>query len=247
MAMTVEALGDLQPQDALVIVAFPSTGAASPIAGQYLIERLEMPLVGHITSEAFAGVVHVQDGVATSPIRIYGGDVACQLDKPCQRVYIVCTEIPAPLAVFIEAAECILAWAKNSRLVLALEAMVRGEGDDSPDVFHVASSAEALTRLGEMQLPALPRATIAGGTAALLSHKASEVPVVAFVVEASLEHPDGRAAVALVEAIDPLLPQIKIDAKPLLEDAMRLEEEIRKAVDEAERAHRPRRSMESFI
>ena len=59
-----ELRADADPNDALILVAFPSTGAASPIAAQYLIQRLDMPLVGDIRVEGMEALVHVVDGLS---------------------------------------------------------------------------------------------------------------------------------------------------------------------------------------
>jgi predicted ATP-grasp superfamily ATP-dependent carboligase len=50
----------------------------------------------------------------------------------------------------------------------------------------------------------------------------------AILVEATREHPDGRAAAALIEALDRIVPDVKMDAKPLLKEALALEEEIKR-------------------
>ena len=242
----VETFTDVDLTDALVIVAFPSTGAASPIAGAYLMERLDMPLVGHLVSDAFSGIVNIEDGKATSPIRIHGGEVACELDKPCRGIYIISTEVPLPLEVTVEAAHAILEWAKDARVVLALEAVVRESGDDTPDVYSAFRDDASKACIEPAGVEPIGRAMIAGMTAVLL---ASDLPakVASLMVEAAPDHPDGRAAAALITALDPLIPQIKVDAQPLLEDAMRLEQEIQAAMTQAEQAQSPRRTSHSFI
>lgn len=242
MSVHVRTFTDADPTDALVIVALPSTGAASPIAGQYLINALEMPLVGDLAGEAFAGLIHVEGGRPTHPVRIHGGDVACEVDGPCRRVFVVSTEIPIAPEGMAVVAQAIRSWAADARLLLVLDAVVRDEGDDTPDVWRVATDAEAEKRVAGSGAEPLKKALIGGMTAFLLA----EGSAAALVVEARKDHPDGRAAAALVTALDPLIPQIKVDAEPLLKDAMDLEEQVKAAAEEAQK-QAPKRIPHSFI
>ncbi len=243
MATIVQPIQALDPDDALIIIAFSSTGAASPIAGQYLINHLSMPLVGEVVCSAYEGIVHVQDGLPTSPIRIHGGDVACELDGPCQRTYVVTSEIPIHDEVQAEVAEAVMAWGKNARLILCLDAIAKEDRDKDPKVFTVANNEAAGKRIKTARADPLASALMTGINAHLLS---GEAPCAALVGEALADHPDGRAAAGLVMAMDPLIPQIKIDAEPLIRDARALEAHIQAAMMEAERSQ-SKRTPHSFI
>ena len=139
-------------------------------------------------------------------------------------------------------AQAIRSWAADARLLLVLDAVVRDEGDDTPDVWRVATDAEAEKRVAGSGAEPLKKALIGGMTAFLLA----EGSAAALVVEARKDHPDGRAAAALVTALDPLIPQIKVDAEPLLKDAMDLEEQVKAAAEEAQK-QAPKRIPHSFI
>ncbi|MGB1586812.1 MAG: proteasome assembly chaperone family protein [Thermoplasmatota archaeon] len=238
---------EMDPSDALIIVAFPGAGAASPIAAQYLIQNLHMPLVGDLVLEGMDHLVHVQNGRPSSPIRIHGGDVACEVGGPCRRTYVVSTELPLPPEAAPAVAEAILAWAHDARLILGLDAVTRSDDDDTPDVYHIACNDDVAKRLESTQAPPIGQGLMSGVTGALLAQAGREGRVGTLVVEARKDHPDGRAAAALVTALDPLIPQIEIDAGPLLADAMKLEEQILRAVSEAEAAQQPRRPGHTFI
>lgn len=231
---TIRSFEDLDPKDALIITAFASTGAASPIAAQYLVKDLEMPLVGDLQTDAFTGVMHIQDGRPTSPIRIHGGEIACAVDGPCQRTYVISTEIPLPPASQGDIAQAILAWAKDARLLLSLDAVARDEHDETPDLYTLSTTPEAAKRVEPTNAPPLKRGIVAGMTALLMTGAMEQgVHAATLLVEARSEHPDGRAAAALVTGLDPLIPQISIDAEPLMKDAMTLEKEIRQAMADA--------------
>lgn len=219
-------------KDALVVVAFPTTGSASAIAAHYLIQHLGLPLVGQILVPEMAGLMAIEDGNATSAIRIFGGETKCNLDKGCPRVFIVLTELPLPPLVNLRVAQALLAFAKEggAHLVLSFEGVVRAEGDDTPDVYCASAKADVLKELQKKGLEPMSRALIGGVTAHLvLAGTARGVRTGALLVEASSDHPDGHAAAALISALDKVLPEVAIDPKPLLQEVEALEAELAQA------------------
>lgn len=247
MPVTVEMFEEADLQDALVVVAFPSTGAAAPIAGTYLHKHLKLPLVGHLASEDLDAITHIEAGVAASPIRIHGGETACDIDGPCPRIFTVTSEVPVPMELLPDVADAIAAWAEPARMVLCLDAVGREPGDDTPDVFAGGATPRALAALGNSKVETLHKGLIGGLTAYLLARgRHAGFHAATLIVEASQNHPDGRAAAALVEALDRLIPEMHVDPKPLLEDAMKLEAEVKKAMDAAQAAQ-PRRQQHTFI
>lgn len=247
MPVTVEMFEDAEMQDALVIVAFPSTGAAAPIAGAYLHKRLDLPLVGHLVSEDLDGISHIEAGIAASPVRIHGGETACDVGGPCPRIFTVTSEVPVPMELLPEVADAVVRWASTARMVLSLDAVGREQGDDTPDVYAGGATPGALAALQNSKAETLGKGLIGGLTAHLLARgRGAGFHAATLIVEASQNHPDGRAAAALVEALDRLIPEMRVDPKPLLEDAMELEAEVKKAMDAAQAAQ-PRRQQHTFI
>jgi len=234
---SLETFAPVDLKDALVLAAFPTTGQAASIAGQYLIRNLGLPLVGHVRVPELSSITAIQEGRATSAVRIHGGEVACKLDKSCPRIFVVTTELaPSPQAG-LRLSEAILDWAAagNAHLVLALEGVVRSEGDDTPDIFCAAGDKGVLAELRKTGIPAIERALIGGMTAhLLLLAPARKVRSGAILVEASRDHPDGRAAAALLAGIAKIVPDVEMDPKPLLDEAMALEEELRRMRETAE-------------
>lgn len=227
-----ETFEDMDLSKALVVVAFPTTGSASSIAAQYLSRHLELPLVGHIRIPELSSVMAVEDGRATSAIRLYGGPVECKLAGGCPRVYLVTTELAMPPSVAARVGDAVIAIAKRdgARLVLVMEGVNRAPGDETPDVFCAASDEKVLKELVKAGIPAMERAIIAGIAAqVVLGGPAAGVPAAAILVEASRDHPDGRAAVALIEAFSRIVPEVEVDPQPLLKEALELEEDIKKA------------------
>lgn len=232
---------------ALVVVAFHGIGAAAPIAASYLHNQLSLPLVGEVRVPGLGPVVQVTQGRATGPVRIFGGEAACNLGDGCPRIYVVVSELPLPQTHIEEISTALLAWAKGAKLILALDAIARGDTDDEPAVFAVADSAAALKQLDASKTEPLSTGVLVGAPAALMLHARDlQVAVATLVVEAAKNHPDGRAAAALIAAMDPLIPEIKMDTLPLIEEAMEIEAKLAASIEEVEEAN-ARRPSHTFI
>lgn len=228
-----DAFERIQAKDALILVAFPTTGQASSIAAQYLVRQLSLPLVGHIRLPEIQNVVAIQEGRVTSLVRLFGGEVECKLDKKCPRVYVLTAELPMPAPVLAGTAELVLEMARQggAHMVLCLEGVVRAEGDDIPDVYCASADPEVLKELTSRKIPVMERALIGGIAGPILLGSAGRgIRSAALLVEARREHPDGRAAAALIEALQLILPHVSMDAQPLQDEAMRLEKEIQEAI-----------------
>lgn len=228
----VETFTKVDLEDAVVLLAFPTAGSASSIAAQYLVRNLHLPLVGHFHLPELSGLIAIQDGKVTSAVRIFGGKVQCRIDRDCPSVYLVTTELALPPMALTRIASTVMDWAAQGKahMLLVLEAVVRQEGDDSPDVFVAAAQDKVLAKLKKAGLPPMERALIAGITAQVLLESAARgLDAGGLLVEASREHPDGRAAAALVSAVAKMMPDVQVDAEPLMKEAMELEREIQKA------------------
>lgn len=231
-ASPVETFAKVDLKGAVVLVAFPTTGSAASIAAQYLIRNLTLPLVGHIRQPDLRGLIAIQDGLVTSAVRIFGGEVVCKVGRDCPSIYIVTTELALPPPVLARLADAVMQWAAKGQahMLLILEGVGRMEGDDTPDVFSAAADRKVLRSLVKAGIPAMERALIAGIAAQVLMEAPKHgVSAGSLLVEASRDHPDGRAAVALIEAVAKLVPDVAVDATPLHKEAMKLEKEIREA------------------
>ncbi|MCA1818840.1 MAG: proteasome assembly chaperone family protein [Thermoplasmatota archaeon] len=233
----VETFAKVQLKDAVVLLAFPTAGSASSIAAQYLVRNLTLPLVGHFRLPELSGLVAIQDGRVTSAVRIFGGEVACRIGQDCPRIYLVTTELALPPIALARLADAVMDWAAAGgvHMLLVLEAVVRSEGDESPDVYVAAADRTVLASLRKAGLPPMERALIAGITAQiLLDSPRRGLAAGGLLVEASRDHPDGRAAAALVQAVAKMVPDVVVDAGPLQKEAMELETEIQKAREQAQ-------------
>jgi predicted ATP-grasp superfamily ATP-dependent carboligase len=222
---------------AVVLSSFPSAGLATTVAGHYMIRALKLPRVGRFESPDLAPVAIVQGGEVHPTIRVYGrADLG-----------LVLSEFPPTPAQANAIAHTILegAEARNARMLLCLEGIVPHPEDDgsSPasaaadvgQVWAVCSNTDATMRktLEAAGARTLEDGVIGGVSGALLVQGIGRrLPVITLLVSARVAEglPDHRAGAALIETLDRLLPELKIDTQPLRQQAEQIEKALRAAL-----------------
>ena len=219
----------------VVISAFPSAGLATTVAGHYMIRALKIPRVGRFESPEIAPVAVIQAGEVHPTVRVYGRE----------DLALVLSEFPPTPAQANGLARTILGGAelRKSRLIICLEGVVPhptdGEEEGStpsvtPDeqVWAAFSRTDPALRKSfeEAHVRSLEDGVIGGVSGALLVQGiAGSIPVATLLVSARVAEglPDHRAGAALIETLDRLLPELKIDTKPLREQAEQIERALR--------------------
>ena len=92
---TVDVEENLDAAGALLVTCFPSVGFVSSIVAHYLVDKLELELVGGIRHPDLAAVCLVQDGKPLPPIRFYSGEPICNMES-CDKVVLIASEIQIP-------------------------------------------------------------------------------------------------------------------------------------------------------
>lgn len=223
---------------ATVLSSFPTAGLAATIAAHYVISTLALPRVGILESADAPPVAIVQSGAVQPPIRVHGrADLGVVLSEFPPMISSV-----APLAAgILDGAE-----RRRARALICLEGVVphpieeeSAEGDASaaaePSVWYVASHAEESFRRSIEKAGARPLGDgVIGGVsgALLVGGLRRQIPVVVLLVRAkeSVGFPDNRAGAALIETLDRILPQLKIDTGPLRTQAEMIERALRQVM-----------------
>jgi predicted ATP-grasp superfamily ATP-dependent carboligase len=219
----------------VVVSAFPSAGLATTVAGHYMIRALKLPRVGRFESPDSLPVAVIQSGEVHPTVRVYGrNDLA-----------LVLSEFPPTPQQASALARTILAGAeaRHARLIICLEGVVPHPGDDEgvptppdPDsgeqVWAAFSQPDpALRKTFEVaKARPLEDGVIGGVSGALLVQGIGRpMPVATLLVSARVAEglPDHRAGAALIETLDRILPELKIDTHPLREQAEQIERALR--------------------
>jgi predicted ATP-grasp superfamily ATP-dependent carboligase len=219
----------------VVVSAFPSAGLATIVAAHYILRALKLPRIARFESPDLAPIAVVQGGVVNPTIRAYGRrDLA-----------LVLSEFPPTPSMANAIAQTILDAAEthHARAVICLEGVVPhpegtdgdGTGADAPPdeqvwVAFARKDPAFETTFTSARARPLEEGVIGGVSGALLVQGAGHtVPVAVLLVSARVTEgmPDNRAGAALIESLDRVLPELKIDTGPLRAQAEQIEKALR--------------------
>lgn len=236
---------------ATIIDGFPSVGLVSSIAANYLIKVLDMEHIGIMDSAQFPTVSLIRDSKPLSPVRIYAGEKG----KSGDQIVTFISEFQAPPNLIRPISNALISWAQEQRcrMVVSPEGLVvdpelRDSAEISDVVFGIASTPRARELLKQHGIRSFEEGVISGVAGVLLNEgRKRDFDVVTLLAEAHPDFPDAKAAALVLEAIDDILLGIDFDAKPLFEEAQRIEEHIREirkqAVVDKDRKPSPRPEM----
>jgi len=234
----------IAPTGALVVNCFPSVGFVSSIVAHYLIEKLELKLVGGVTHPQLPPMCLVQDGKPLPPLRFYAGEPICNLER-CDKVILIVSEVQIENQIKMGLARSLMDWIKESGsgISIMIDSFAKNnkEGhtildDDDKDttMLGIGSTDIAIKTLEEIGLPLLKHGIVGGMTGVMMGESRRRgLDSLAILAESSggpiegQPFPDARAAARIIECLDGLLPAIHLDPEPLLEEAQKIENQIR--------------------
>jgi len=224
---------------AVIVSSFPSAGLAATVASHYIIRSLKLPRVGRFESPDLAPIAVVQSGEVNPTIRVYG--------RP--GLGVVLSEFPPLPSQLTPIARTILESAERlqARLLICLEGVVphpeldTSEGTTAPipdvpeNVWAAFSRRDpaVMAAFAKTQARSLEDGVIGGVSGALLVQGLGrKVPVAVVLVSTRAAEgiPDHRAGAVLIETLDRLLPELKIDTGPLRKQAAEIERMLRAAM-----------------
>ena len=234
---------ELNAEGALVVTCFPSAGFVSSIVAHYLVDRLGLTFVGGARGAGLPPVCLVQEGKPLPPLRFYAGEPICHMDR-CDKVVLIASEIQVNADLTLSLADSILDWveASGASQVMMIDSFSHGPDqahsifdDDESDesMLGIGSTDSAQETLQQLGVSKLKHGVVGGMSGVMLGEcRRRRIDAMAILAEsggdlANGAIPDARAAARIIERLDGLLPAIKLDTEPLLEEAQRIEEQIR--------------------
>jgi len=223
--------------NSLLVVAFPTVGLVSSIAGHYIVESLNLDEIGTIVSNEFMPATVIRNGKPSPPVRIYTGNKKCGPDGECEQIAVIISEFMPPYNIIRPLADKILDWAskKGCKIIVALEGThTFGEARKQLKVYGVGSTDKMKSYLKTYKIEETQEGMITGVTGVLLYEGLlNSRDVICLLSEAHSDFPDSRAAGNLLKKLDVMLPDIKIDPEPLYKEAEKIEEQIRRFMQQS--------------
>ncbi|HEV2520364.1 MAG TPA: PAC2 family protein [Thermoplasmata archaeon] len=234
-------------QGAMMVIGFPTHGLVGSVAASYLVHALDMTNVAYMTSEQFPPTVIMEEGVVSAPVRFYVSKLVCGVDRSCQQLLVAISDIQPPAELLPALSRRLLDWAeeKGVRLLVVVEGQpVDEQVQGDARVVAMANRAAASLLAKYAFEPANGVVTgFAGGL--LLSSIGRQLPVLCLVAQAHKDFPDARAAAKVIESINPLVPLMVLDTKPLREKAEEIEAEVRQTLKQQEKSLSSTRPLDS--
>ena len=131
--------------NSLLVVAFPTVGLISSIAGHFIIDSLKLEEIGAITSREFMPATVIHKSRPSPPVRIYAGEKTCGPDGSCEQLAVIISEFMPPYNIIKPLADKILKWAdkKGCKIVITLEGThAVGDKKQKFNVYGVGSNTE---------------------------------------------------------------------------------------------------------
>jgi uncharacterized protein len=222
--------------NAMLIEAFPTVGLVSSIAGHFIIDQLKLEEIGMISSRYFMPAAVIHNGSPSPPVRIYAGKKVCGPQGSCDQIVVIISEFMPSVDIIKPLGDAILAWTKKKKIdfIVSLE----GTNVIDPKAFKthgVGTTQKMKNLLKTYKIEETVEGMITGVTGVLLFEGARlKRDVLCLLAEAHTSYPDSRAAAALVETLDKMLPEIKIDTQPLYKEADEIEKKIRSFIKQAQ-------------
>jgi len=223
---------EMDLSNCLLVVAFPTVGLISSIAGHFIIDTLKLKEIGTILSKEFMPATVIHNSKPSPPVRIYAGEKKCGPDGNCDQIAVIISEFMPPYNVIKPLADKIIKWAeaKGCQSIVSLEGTHAVDTNKNDfKVYGVGSNPGMKKILDRYKIEETREGMITGVNGVLLYQGVlQKKDVICLLSEANASFPDSRAAGNLLEKIDVMLPGIKIDPKPLYKEAKEIEKNIRK-------------------
>lgn len=187
-----------EPPESTVIAAFPEPGLAGLSTNQYFIEQRGLTETGHIQAEGLPAITPYADGRAYHHTRLFS---TTDVDYT-----ILTCELPIPIQFSEPYGRMLVNWIEETAVeeVTLLTTIPSLDHDD--ELFYVASSDYADTRLSGHDITPLGGGFLTGVNASLIARAIDTELRVGVLATAGNPHVpvDGSAALALTEGLDRL-------------------------------------------
>lgn len=239
----------IESENAMVITCFPSVGMVSSIVAHYLIDHLDLEFVGGLVDDRLPALALIQEGVPLPPIRAYAGKPQCTIDG-CDQVILLMSEMVVPESLVHKIVWALFEWSKEHKLLAGVvvdafakagmkssmdgvDPVVEYEDTEAIDVVGIGCNDSVRAILKEMEIPLLESGVIRGMNAGILSEASRRgIGTMSIMVEADPRFPDARAAAALIERLNKLLP-MDLPQEPLIAEAELLEAQLKAMMEAA--------------
>jgi uncharacterized protein len=216
-----------KPKNPILLEGFPGFGLVGTIASEYLIDHLDTEQIGKIVFEDMPPVVAIHGNKVVEPLGIF-------YNKKYNLVIL--HVITAATGFEWKLADALVDIAKqlNAKEVISLEGVGGSGMKMSSDSFYYTNKKEKMPILDNIGLKPLKEGIIMGVTGALML-KIEDTPLCCLFADTASNLPDSKAAARVIESLDKYLG-LKVDTKPLLQQAAKFEGKLKGILGSSQKA-----------
>ena len=207
-----------KPKNVTILEGFPGFGLIGTITTEFLLEHLDVELIGSVLIDDLPSVVAIHETKLMQPIGIYYNK------KHNLVIFHVVTSVQGNEWKLAEAT-IEVAKSLNAKEFLSIEGVGSTTPGDETKIFFYSNKPANAKRFEKIKVPVLKEGIVMGVTAALLV-EAGDFPLSCIFAEAHSQLPDSKAAAKVMEVLDKYL-NLNVDYKPLLKQAEKFEEKLK--------------------
>lgn len=216
--------------DYVLLEGFPGIGLVGTIAAGYIIEKRKMEPVGVLASDKFPPITTIHKGKPYFPARIY--------KDPQEKVCVLLAEFVVPGSIVYELSDSILRFARENKLkqIVSLAGMTAPTAAETKQIYGIASTEKIAKFIESKKVKLIQEGVTTGVSGVLMARCAAEnFPAMSLLVQTKRGYPDPRASATLIEKLNSLI-NLKIDTKALIAEAGKIEEKMRRLLDQLSKA-----------
>ena len=222
----------------ILVEGFPGIGLVGTIASSYLVEKLKMDLLGHITSEKFPPIAAVHNKMPLHPARIYKSQK--------NNLLVLFSEFIIPLRSIHDLSDKILEWCieREVREIISLGGIVL-KGQEEV-VFGIASMPKLVEELEANGIKTIKEGATTGVSGVLLADCYSrKFPAISLLADSKPEFLDPKAAALVIDALKKLI-NIKVSTEELICESVNIEGRMKELMYKARDAHSNYKKVEEI-
>ena len=237
-------------KNATIIEGFPTIGFVGTIAARYIVEELDMDLIGHIESTAIPSVAIIHKSKPNPPIRIYAKD----------NLIIILSELVIPAQFTHELSTVLIKWFKEikPKEVISLvgissepmplkiiKPMSLQQECEMHEVFGIATNSNLNKKLEKLKVNVINEGTITGESSdILLKCIEQDIPAISLMVEAHIV-PDPLASASILKVLNKYL-KLKVDVEKLVDQGKKVEKQFKVILEQLKKGKTGYTQVEEF-
>ncbi|MBI2078670.1 MAG: PAC2 family protein [Euryarchaeota archaeon] len=216
-----------------LIVSIPHVGVGNLVVTDFLLEDLAMDQIACLDAEEFPPLAMIRQGKARFPARIHA--------SPATRVALLRSEFALQPAMVRAAATAILGWAREQGIarIIVLDGLRSARTAGQERAYFASTSRATREAALAAHVNELHDGVLGGvGATLLLEGRFQGSDVTVLLVEAATPVEEAHAALTFAEALERLVPNLKINRRGLEVELQKLDRSVRTLQDAAAEAIR---------